>query len=138
MSSHITMLQHLVKCANGAKTFTEQLITPIVETIASAMVEIEGLKANKPQAIFLIISKEEWQETSEDAPYPYECSIAIPDLTALDIVTVTISPQSQEIALACGLCSTNQSDDGTVRLWVEQIPVAEMIGEYYITQGKEQ
>ncbi len=135
MSEKLTMLGHLKQVAEKAKDFTAELITQVASTAASAIAEVHALKADKFEAISFSIPSSGWV-AEEMGQNKYYIDIKVDGITAKDLVTVNISPVGQVTAIACGLCPTNETLQGVVRLWAEAIPTSEISAEYWVMSGK--
>ena len=66
--------------------------------------------------------------TFSDLPYHYD--IADENVLATDIATVTVSPANLGEAAACGLCHTNQTLAGVIRLYSKAVPTTNLSIEY--------
>ena len=52
-------------------------------------------------------------------------------------VAITIAPGSLGTAKTCGLCATNETMAGIIRVRSTSIPAAEIAAEFWIEDGKE-
>lgn len=133
----LTYLNHLKACAEAAKNFTNGLVASLAQTVTEAMQEMEDVKADKQDSISLIIPATGWGIDADSGDYSSYCDIAVTGITAKDRVDITIAPGSMATAIACGMCSTNQTLAGKVRVWAMCAPDVAISAEYRINQGKE-
>ena len=131
----ITSLAHLQACAVAAKGFVSGLVAELAEAMTAAVSELAAAKADKAAAVAISIPAVGWQSDSGDYPYYYD--IVVADATAQDRAAVTIAPASIDVAIACGLCPTNETMAGKIRVRAKSVPAAALAAEYWLTQGKE-
>ena len=58
-------------------------------------------------------------------------------VTARDRAAVAIAPAGIDVAVACGLCPTNETMAGKIRVRAKSVPAAEIAAEFWLMQGKE-
>lgn len=75
--------------------------------------------------------------SDNNANYPKYYDIAVTGLTANDRAEITIAPSSMGTAISCGLCPTNETLAGKIRVRSTSIPTAAIAAEYWIEDGKE-
>lgn len=92
--------------------------------------------SEKPTALSVAIPVTGWSSDS-DANYPKYYDIAVPGVTAADRAEVTIAPGSIGTAIDCGLCPTNETLAGKIRIRSASVPKAAISAEYWIENGKE-
>ena len=131
----ITSLAHLQACAVAAKGFVSGLVAELAEAMTAAVSELAAAKADKAAAVAISIPTAGWQSDSGDYPYYYD--IVATGVTARDRAAITIAPGSLGTAKTCGLCATNETMAGIIRVRSTSIPAAEIAAEYWLTQGKE-
>lgn len=133
----LTYLNHLKACAEAAKSFTNGLVATLAQSVTEAMQEMETAKADKQTTAAITIPATGWgvDDTSEE--YPSYCEITVDGITAADRVDIAIAPNSMATAIACGLCPTNQTLAGKIRVWARSVPDAAISAEYWLSQGKE-
>lgn len=124
-------------------------VVALAETLEKSLQEIEEALNDFPQSTPVTIPAEGWKqdEPEEDEPeadledgleaYTYYFDIPVEDVTAADHATVTIAPESLGAAVACGLCPTNETIQGAIRLRAASEPETAIKAEYWIEPGKE-
>lgn len=88
-------------------------------------------------AALSVCNSTEYYRVDRGAEYPSYCDIAVSTITAADRVDIAIAPNSMATAIACGLCPTNQTLAGKIRVWARTVPDAAISAEYWLNQGKE-
>ena len=78
-------------------------------------------KADNPTSASITIPTSGWSSDSE-ATYPNYCDIAVSGITADNRAEVTISTGSLGAASACGLCPTNETIAGYIRIRAKTVP----------------
>lgn len=137
MANKITVLSQLRACAEAAKIFTSGLIVKLAETVSEALSELDNTKADKGESITIVIPRSGWKKDESYADYTYLYEISVEGVTAKDRATVIIAPISHAAAIACGLCATNETVAGKIKIWSKSIPQSDIDAEYTIDQGKE-
>lgn len=102
--------------------------------------DLELGKENKVSPVSITIPAEGWasEEIDEtEASYPFYYDVAAAGVTAKDSVDVTISRASLDAAVGCGLCPTNETMEGKIRLRAMKAPTKAMAAEYRLRSGKE-
>lgn len=130
-----TITSQLRACAEAAKGFAGGLVGRLAAVVADAMTELERTKADKPQAVSIIIPAAGWQSGSGDYPQYYD--IPASGVTAKDQAKVIIAPDSLEVSRACWICGVSETLEGKVRIRALHVPTADIEAECWITQGKE-
>ena len=116
-----------------------ELGTAATTAINGVRDELNGkiaVKADKRNAVTVTILTNGWINDTSVAAYPYKYEISVPSITAQDFVTINIAPGSQKTAAACGLCPTNETVAGKIRIRAAKIPAASISAEYWIEKGK--
>lgn len=134
--SKITITEHLKAVAMAAKQYTSGLVGDLAKTVLDAMNELESVKANKPSVISVTIPINGWNSDSNTS-YPYYYDILVAGITIKDRAEITIEPDSLKVAIACGLCPTNETLENKIRLRATIAPVEAILAEYWIENGKE-
>lgn len=93
-------------------------------------------RMSKPKSVSFAISVGSWISNGNNSAYNYRCDILVDGLKSTDIATVSVSPGSQSVAANCGLCPTNETLNGKIRLFAKNIPSDSISGEYYILEGR--
>lgn len=137
MAGELTAIEHLNACAVAAKNFINGMIGQLAGMVTDGLEELEEIKADKAQAVSITIPAEGWGNETSVANYPNYYDVQATGVTAADRASVTIAPNSQETAIACGLCPTNETLAGKIRIRAASIPKQSMAAEYWIEQGKE-
>lgn len=132
----ITVLEHLKACAEEARAYAGGLVAKLAKTATEAIEELEQVKADKAQSVAITIPATGWaNDSSEDYPHYYD--VTAEEVTTNDRAEVTIAPGSMGTAKACGLCPTNETLAGKIRVRAISVPQAEIAAEYWISDGKE-
>lgn len=130
-------LARLRDCALASRNFVTGLIGEITGTVADALEELANGKMDKTNAVAVTIPTSGWSEDASSASYPKYYDIAVAGVTASDRAEITIAPGSLGTAKACGLCPTNETLAGKIRVRATSIPEAAIAAEYWIADGKE-
>ena len=135
----VAALGHLGSCMETVKAFIQNLVAELAQATTEAIEEVGTVKADKPEAVPVTIPVSGWE--AESGPgmegYPNCYEIEAPGITARDRAEITVAPGSLGIAGACGLCLTNQTSEGKIRIWAARIPTGEIVAEYWMEHGKE-
>lgn len=108
----------------------------LASTVTDAMEELENIKADKGEAVKFYIVPVGWNSDS-NTMYPKYCDISIIGVTEMDRAHITISPNSFDVAISCGLCPINETLSGKIRVRANSIPSTAIEAEYWIDKGKE-
>lgn len=133
----MTRIEHLKACAEAAKRFTNGLVAELAQTVTDAMQEMENVKADKQASVSITIPATGWGIDEASDSYPNYCDIPVADVTAKDRVDIAIAPGSMDTAIDCGLCPTNETQAGKIRVWARTVPAEAIAAEYRLSQGKE-
>lgn len=132
----LTVFEHLRACAEAAKTYVSGLVGELAQTTVGAVEELESTKADKPSSIPVTIPTSGWGSDTS-AGYPKYFDIAVTGVTVKDRAEITIAPESLDTAKACGLCPTNQTLAGKIRVRAAEVPTSAIKVEYWLENGKE-
>lgn len=113
MSDMVNMGQ-LKKCAERAKEYSD---------------------TSKPKTVSVTIQSSGWVNSSGSYPKYYD--IAVTGITAYDRADITIAPGSLDAAKSCGLCPTNETIAGKIRVRAVSVPSAVITAECLIEKGSE-
>ena len=127
----VAVLGHLGGCMEAVKAFIQNLVAELAQATTEAIEEVETVKADKPEAVPVTILVSGWEVESEQGLEEY------PSCYAKDRAEITVAPGSLGIAGACGLCLTNQTLEGKIRIWAARVPSGEIAAEYWVESGKE-
>lgn len=133
----MTRIEHLKACAEAAKRFTNGLVSELAQTVTDAMQEMENVKADKQASVSITIPTTGWGIDEASDSYPNYCDIPVAGVTAKDRVDIAIAPGSMDTAIDCGLCPTNETQAGKIRVWARTVPAGAISAEYRLSQGKE-
>ena len=133
----MTRIEHLKACAEAAKRFTNGLVAELAQTVTDAMQEMENVKADKQASVSITIPTTGWGIDEASDSYPNYCDIPVAGVTAKDRVDIAIAPGSMDTAIDCGLCPTNETQAGKIRVWARIVPAGAISAEYRLSQGKE-
>ena len=135
----VAVLGHLGDCMETVKVFIQSLVAELAQSATEAIEEVGNVKEDKSEAVPVTILASGWETECEHGleQYPSCYDIEAPGITANDRAEITIAPESLEPAGACGLCLTNQTLEGKIRIWAARVPSEEITAEYWIESGKE-
>lgn len=133
----MTRIEHLKACAEAAKRFTNGLVAELAQTVTDAMQEMENVKADKQASVSITIPTTGWGIDEASDSYPNYCDIPVEGVTAKDRADIAIAPGSMDTAIDCGLCPTNETQAGKIRVWARTVPAEAIAAEYRLSQGKE-
>lgn len=134
--SKITVFEHLKACAEEARDYAGGLVAKLAKTATEAIEELEQAKADKAQSVAITIPATGWASDSGGG-YPHYYDIAAEGVTANDRAAITIAPGSLGTAKTCGLCATNETMAGKIRVRAIQVPAEAISAEFWIEDGKE-
>lgn len=132
MSKAIT-LAHLGTALDKVLALFAELTT----NVNGAVQTLDKAKPDKAAAVGVTIPADGWTDDETYEDYPLHYDIEAEGVTEADYATVSLSPASQATAASCGLCRTNQTINGAIRLWAQTAPAEAMSAEYRIETGKE-
>lgn len=134
--SKITVFEHLRACAEEARDYAGGLVAKLAKTATEAIEELEQAKADRAQSVAITIPATGWASDS-GGDYPHYYDIAAEGVTANDRAAITIAPGSLGTAKTCGLCATNETMAGKIRVRAIQVPAEAISAEFWIEDGKE-
>ena len=134
--SKVTVFEHLKACAEEARDYAGGLVAKLAKTATEAIEELEQAKADKAQSVAITIPATGWASDS-GGDYPHYYDIAAEGVTANDRAAITIAPGSLGTAKTCGLCATNETMAGKIRVRAIQVPAEAISAEFWIEDGKE-
>lgn len=134
--SKITVFEHLKACAEEARDYAGGLVAKLAKTATEAIEELEQAKADKARSVAITIPATGWASDS-GGDYPHYYDIAAEGVTANDRAAITIAPGSLGTAKTCGLCATNETMAGKIRVRAIQVPAEAISAEFWIEDGKE-
>lgn len=134
--SKLTVFEHLEACAEAAKNYATGLFGELAQTVTEAIGELNSVKANKAEAVGITIPATGWQSDS-GGDYPHYYDITAEGVTASDRAEITIAPGSLGTAKTCGLCATNETMAGKIRVRAINVPTEAISAEFWIEDGKE-
>lgn len=129
LCAHIRAVRAAAQSSGGA-------VAALAELLDSSLQEIEEALNDFPQSTPVTIPTTGWASDST-AGYPNYYDIAVAGVTANDHAEITIVPDSLGTAAACGLCPTNETMAGKIRVRAASVPTAGIKAEYWIENGKE-
>ncbi len=109
-------------------------LAALSQTANAAIQNLDAAKQDKRQGMEITLPASGWVKDGA-AAYPYSYELSVPGVTDRDRAEVTIAPGSIETAAECGLCPTNETLEGTVRLWARSVPSAAIRAEYWLEKG---
>lgn len=126
-----------LKATKAQVTGTGTAVTALAEAVDQSLQEIEAALNDLPSAVPITLPTSGWLK-DQTAAYPYYYDIVVADITVLDRAEITIAPGSLGTVKACGLCPTNETLGGKIRVRSTTIPTTAISAEYWIAPGKEQ
>ena len=129
----LTTLSQMRSVAEKVSSF----IGSVIQTVVDALEEIENSKADKSESVSITIPTSGWKSDSTVSDYPYYYDLTASNVIANDCISIMISPSSQQTAMKCGMCPTNESFAGVIRIRSTNIPSSTILAQYWIEQGKE-
>ena len=118
----------------------------ILETCSEAILELAGVKADKPEVVTVTIGTTTgttgntgvWikDDLYEDFPYYYD--IPATGVTADDIVDMNIAFSSYQTVSQCGLSKVNESLADKIRIRSYTVPTSSITAYYRVTNTNEQ
>lgn len=129
------ILEYLKACMQDIRQFVGSLVGELADTVTGAMTEIDDTKADKGEAVKLYIIPAGWSSDST-AVYPSYRDISVTGITEKDRVNITVAPDSLGTAVSCGLCPTNETFAGKIRVRARSVPTVPIEAEYWIDKGK--
>lgn len=133
----LTLTEHLRACAEAAKNFTNGLVAELAQTVTEAMQELETVKADRQDSVSISIPTTGWGVDEASESYPNYYDITAAGVTVKDRADIAIAPNSMDAAVACGMCQTNETLEGKIRVWAKTVPTEAISAEYRLNQGKE-
>ena len=132
----LTAAEHLKLCATAVKGFVNKLMGDFTTATVEALEEIEAAKADKTTAVTVSIPITGWVTDESVSYYPYYYDFTVSGAAAGDRASVTIAPASQRAAIDCGICPTNETMTGKIRIRTKRPPAEVIHAEYRIEKGK--
>lgn len=134
--SKFAVFEHIRISAEASKNFVMGLIGEVAGTVADALEELHSLKSDKTAAVSITIPISGWS-SDNTADYPQYYDIAVAGVTVRDRAEITIEAGSLGAAIDCGLCQTNETLAGKIRVRSISIPAVAIQAEYWLEKGKE-
>jgi len=113
-TSRVVKLGHLKSAIEEAQAYT-------AEVASAAAAAIEELV---PTSVSMTIPTTGWSTDSNNTTYPKYYDFAVNGLTADDRAEIIISVASAQTAADCGICPTNETIAGYIRLRAMSEPAA--------------
>lgn len=133
----LTLASQIKSALQRAKAYTSSHVSTLAQATAELFEEVDLVKANKPVSVPVTIPTTGWQtDNTEDSTYPQYYDIPAEGVTAKDIPTVCVAPESQAAASACGMCQTCETVVGAIRIRAASAPTSEIQAEYVIEEGR--
>lgn len=111
------------KTANRVKSITSSSTDASYPT-AKAVWEL--FESRLPASVSMTIPTTGWETDSNNSVYPKYYDYAVQGITADDRADVIISVASAPTASECGMCPTNETIAGYIRLRAMSVPTASM------------
>ena len=134
----LSSLNHLKACAQRVENYVLGLLRDVTSTTADALEELDNVKADKPIPTPYTIPTTGWVKgtgADADADYPYYYDIVVVGVTAADVAEIDLPVISFDAVKACGLCPTNETLAGKIRIRAVSIPTTTISAQYTITEG---
>ena len=136
-----------IKAIRATAEQSGSAVADLAEEFGKSLEEIEKLLNDVPQSTPVTIPVEGWKRSEKavdgealetgSSAYPFYIDLPVDGVTAADHATVTIAPESYRTAVDCGLCPSNETIQGAIRLRAANEPKAALSAEYWIEEGKE-
>lgn len=126
------LLNHLRNTSQAAKNFVNNIIGNIAGTVADCLLDLAKKKADKITVSSFSIPASGWVADSSVVGYAVHLDIPVTGITNTDVATITLAPSSVRISKECGLCPTNETISGKIRLWAMKAPTSTMSSELII------
>ena len=143
--SKLTTVTQLKSAAERVKGF----VGGVIETVIGAIEETEQKIPTKVSQLendsgykttdttyTVTIPVSGWKTDTSVADYPYYYEISASSVTANDLASVIIAPGSQSVAMACGMCPTNETLSGKIKIRARNIPAKSISAEYSTERRK--
>lgn len=102
------------------------LVGQVAEAAANAIEELEGVKADKAVITTVTLTPAGWKANPDTdvtkAGWPYAYDIPVAEATDKDGSEVIIPPASLPAAARCGVCPSNKTTSGVIRLYATKAP----------------
>lgn len=128
LCAHIKEVRAAAQNSGGA-------VADLAELLDKSLQEIEDALNDLPKSTPVTIPTTGWASDSTTG-YPNYYDITVAGVTANDRAEITIAPDSIGTAISCGLCPTNETMAGKIRVRAANIPKADIMAEYWIENGK--
>lgn len=146
-----------LKAVNATAEHSSSAVANLGALLDQSLQEVEDALNDFPRSTPVTISAAGWQREGisegdgnvEATLYPYYYDIPAENVDAADRASVTVSPESYSVAVACGLCPANETLDppgdtpegqpriGKIRIRAARAPTDSIEAEYWIEKGKE-
>jgi len=123
----------------GNGSIDEDALTEMLSSYYTKQQIDEALayKSDKTTAVSFTIPTTGWETETGNSYYNKFYDIPVTGITANDIAVITISASSMSVAVECGLCQTNETFIGKIRIRSASIPTNAISAQYCILYGKE-
>ncbi len=132
----LTAVKHLKALAVEVQKYVQNLVGELAQSVVETVEEMDAAKSDKGTSVTFSIPTSGWV-ASGTGEYAYYYDIAAVGVTFRDCANVMIAPSSMSTAVACGICPTNETLAGKIRIRSEKIPTSAISCEYRIDKGKE-
>lgn len=132
------LMNSLRRCEEWAKAYVEYRLGAIVPNVAACIAEVDDAKPDKPIPTPYTIPTTGWVKgtgADADADYPYYYDIVVAGVTAADVAEIDFPVISFDAVKACGLCPTNETLAGKIRIRAVSVPTEAISAQYTITEG---
>lgn len=134
--SHIMKAEKAAEDSTSAASSLSGEFQTLAKLTSDAISDMNSLKQDKTDSVKATLSVKAWSQ-DETAGYPCYCDLTVEGLTTSDRAVVTIAPTGLKAASLCGLCPTNETLEGKIRLRAAEIPTTDIPVEYWIEKGEE-
>jgi len=129
-------IDQLRACAIASRNYVTSLIGDVAGTVADALEELDMAKQDKASSTAVTIPVSGWGTDSSIADYPKYYDIAFAGVTEKDRAAISIASGSMKAAKECGMCQTNQTLAGKIRVRAAKVPTETITVECWIEKGK--
>lgn len=134
----VTTLSQLQTSLERAKADTTAQVAECAQASAGAISELAAEVMQRPVQITIpaTATSSTWVlDSGEATDYKWHYDIIVAGVDVTDVAMVTIAKDGHTLARRCGLCPTNETLSGKIRLRAKAVPPASIGAEYRIIPG---
>lgn len=134
-SGGLITVSHTYAAALAARKYADGRLSTLAQAVSDALVEQNEVKADRPSVFTASLPAADWSTGSGVAAYPYFCDLSCAGVTETDVAEVVLSPASQEVAAACGLCPTVETMTDRIRFYAKSATAGDLNAQIRIWKG---